>query len=509
MRKLTGFIFTTYLTTCFAASGIAQIPASQILLKSDSASPEVSITKHSVTIGGKLIHYTATAGTVLLKNEKEDSVALLGFTAYIKDGETDPGNRPITFAYNGGPGSSSMWLHMGALGPRVVVTNDAGLTAPAPYKTVENTNSVLDVTDLVMIDPVGTGLSHPIGKATVKDFWGVDQDIKSVSQFINQYITGNDRWNSPKYLLGESYGTMRSAGVSDYLFESMGIQVNGVILVSSVLDFHTLTFKDDLSYELYLPTYAAVAWYHKKIPNTPDGLESFLKEVRTFASGEYAAALSKGDALSDTEKDQVLVKLSNYTGVSKDYWSKGNLRLREEVFTEELLRNEHMTVGRLDARYKGINQDLLSENSKDDPQSTQISSAYIASFMNYFYTELKVNKNLNYKINAYNTEGFKWDFSRKKNGDNGGLYLPNTGEDLASLMSKNPNVKILVLNGYYDLATPFYATEYTFDHLALEKKIKNNISMKYFEAGHMMYVNPASLILFKKTVADFIQGTTR
>jgi carboxypeptidase C (cathepsin A) len=300
---------------------------------------------------------------------------------------------------------------------------------------------------------------------------------------------------------------MRSAGVSDYLFESMGIQVNGVILVSSVLDFHTLTFKDDLSYELYLPTYAAVAWYHKKIPNTPNGLESFLNEVRTFSSGEYAAALSKGDALSNAEKDQVLVKLSTYTGVSKDYWSKGNLRLREEVFTGELLRNEHLTVGRLDARYKGINQDLLSENSQDDPQSTQISSAYIASFMNYYYTELKVNKSLNYKINAYNTEGFKWDFSRKKNGDYGGLFLPNTGEDLASLMSKNPNVKILVLNGYYDLATPFYATEYTLDHLGLEKKIKNNISMKYFEAGHMMYVNPASLILFKKAVSDFILGS--
>jgi len=509
MRKLTRLILTTNLIACFTASGIAQIPASQILLKSDSTSPEVSITKHAITIGGKLIHYTATAGTILLKNEKEDSVALLGFTAYIKDGETDPGNRPITFAYNGGPGSSSMWLHMGALGPRVVVTNDAGLTPPAPYKTEDNANSILDITDLVMIDPVGTGLSHPISRATVKDFWGIDQDIKSVSQFIKQYITGNDRWNSPKYLLGESYGTMRSAGVSDYLFETMGIQVNGVILVSSVLDFHTLTFKDDISYELYLPTYAAVAWYHKKIPNTSNGLESFLKEVRTFASGEYAGALSKGDALSDAEKDQVLVKLSTYTGVSKDYWSKANLRIRGEVFTDELLRNEHLTVGRLDARYKGINQDLLSESSQDDPQSTQISSAYIASFMNYFYTELKVNRSLNYKINAYTTEGFKWDFSRKKNGDYGGLYLPNTGEDLASLMSKNPNVKILVLNGYYDLATPFYATEYTLDHLGLEKKIKNNISMKYFEAGHMMYVNPASLILFKKAVSDFILGSNR
>jgi carboxypeptidase C (cathepsin A) len=509
MRKLPGFFLTMIMTICFAESIFAQMPSNQILTKVDSATPEISVTKHALTIEGKLIHYTATAGTIVLTNEKNDSVALFGFTAYIKDGETDAGTRPVTFAYNGGPGSSSMWLHMGALGPRVVVTNDPGLTPPSPYKTVDNAHSILDVTDLVMIDPVGTGLSHPIAKATVKDFWGVDQDIKSVSQFIKQYITSNDRWNSPKYLLGESYGTMRSAGVSDYLFENMGIEVNGVILVSSVLDFHTLTFKDDISYELYLPTYAAVALYHNKIPNTPAGLESFLKEVKTFASGDYAVALSKGDMLSDAEKDQVLSRLCAYTGLSKDYWNRANLRVREEAFTDELLRNEHLTVGRLDARYKGINQDLLSEYSLDDPQSTQISPAYIASFMNYFYIELKVNKNLTYKTNAYTTEGFKWDFSRKKNGDWGGLYLPNTGEDLANLMSKNPNVKILVLNGYYDLATPFYATEYTFDHLGLEKKIKSNITMKYFEAGHMMYVKPASLILFKKAIADFIQGISQ
>jgi carboxypeptidase C (cathepsin A) len=509
MRKSTGFFLGMIVTMSIAESTFAQVPVNLVSIKIDSATPEKSVTKHAITIEGKLIHYTATAGTIVLKNEKGDSVALFGFTAYVKDGETESGIRPLTFAYNGGPGSSSMWLHMGALGPRVVVTNDPGVTPASPYKTVDNAHSILDVTDLVMIDPIGTGLSHPISKATVKDFWGVDQDIKSVSQFIKQYITENDRWNSPKYLLGESYGTMRSAGVSDYLFENMGIEVNGVILVSSVLDFHTLTFKDDISYELYLPTYAAVAWYHHKIPNTAAGLESFLKEVKTFASGDYAVALSKGDMLSDAEKDQVLSRLSAYTGLSKDYWNRANLRVREEAFTDELLRNEHLTVGRLDARYKGINQDLLSEYSQDDPQSTQISPAYIASFMNYFYTELKVNKNLNYKTNAYTTEGFKWDFSRKKNGDWGGLYLPNTGEDLASLMSKNPNVKILVLNGYYDLATPFYATEYTFDHLGLEKKIKSNIIMKYFEAGHMMYVKPASLILFKKAIADFIQGISQ
>jgi carboxypeptidase C (cathepsin A) len=259
MRNKIILFLSMILLLCGSETVFAQTVSSQIPVKTDSATPEISVTRHAVTIEGKLIHYTATAGTMLLKNEKGDSVALLGFTAYVKDGETDAGNRPVTFAYNGGPGSSSMWLHMGALGPRVVVTNDPGITTPAPYKTIDNEHSILDLTDLVMIDPVGTGLSHPIAKATVKDFWGVDQDIKSVSQLIKQYITMNDRWNSPKYLLGESYGTFRSAGVSDYLFENMGIEVNGVILVSSVLDYHTLTFKDDISYELYLPTYAAVA----------------------------------------------------------------------------------------------------------------------------------------------------------------------------------------------------------------------------------------------------------
>lgn len=507
MRKKIVLFVVMATLTCSGDAVFAQAVSLQSPVKTDSATPEISVTRHAVTIEGKLIHYTATAGTMLLKNEKGDSVALLGFTAYVKDGETDASNRPVTFAYNGGPGSSSMWLHMGALGPRVVVTNDPGITPPAPYKTIDNSHSILDLTDLVMIDPVGTGLSHPIAKATVKDFWGVDQDIKSVSQFIKQYITQNDRWNAPKYLLGESYGTFRSAGVSDYLFENMGIEVNGVILVSSVLDYHTLTFKDDVSYELFLPTYAAVAWYHKKIPNTSAGLESFLKEVRQFASGEYAMALGKGDQLTDAEKDQVLGKLSGYTGLSKDYWNRANLRVKEGAFTDELLRDEHITIGRLDARYKGINPDLLSEYSRDDPQSTQISPAYIAAFLNYFYTELKVNRNLNYMINAYNTEGFKWDFGRKKNGDEAGLYIPNTGEDLANLMNKNPSIKILVLNGYFDLATPFYATEYGFDHMGLEKKIKNNITMKYFEAGHMMYLNPASLILFRKSIADFFAGT--
>jgi carboxypeptidase C (cathepsin A) len=466
-----------------------------------------SVTHHSAKIDGKLVTYTATAGTLLLKNEKDESVALYGFIAYTKDGEADISKRPVTFVYNGGPGSSSLWLHMGAVGPRRVVLNDPDVTPPPPYKLEDNTNSILDVTDIVMVDPVGTGLSHAVGKAKNKDFWGVDQDIKSVSQFIKQYVTDNDRWNSPKYLLGESYGTMRSAGVVDYLQETMGMEINGVILVSVVLDLRTLTFQhgDDISYVLHLPTYAAVAYYHNKLANKPSNLESFLKEVREFAGGQYSSALLKGDRIDPAEKEQVLTKLAAYTGLSKDYLLKANLRVNEPQFTQELLRNEHQTVGRLDSRYKGVNQDLLSEYSDYDPQSSSISPAYTALFMNYYYGDLKVNKNYNYHVSAYSMEGFDWDWKHSRS-NFGDAATPNTGVDLADAMSKNPNLKILVLNGYYDLATPFYGTEYTMEHLGLEKKIKDNISFRYFEAGHMMYIQPNALASFKKEVAAFIAG---
>jgi len=507
MLKIAGTLSILVLltgTTLFVFAQPSPVPDSTA-----STKPYTSITRHSVKVEGKLMGYTATAGTIVLKNEKDESIALFGFTAYTKEGETDASKRPVTFAYNGGPGSSSMWLHLGALGPRRVSINDPGLTPPPPYKLEDNEHSIIDVTDLVMIDPIGTGLSHPIGKATTKDFWGVDQDIRSIGQFIKQYVTDNDRWNSPKYLLGESYGTMRSAGLVNYLQDNTGMQMNGVILVSSVLDIHSLTFQDDISYIQYLPTYAAVAWYHNKLPNKPSNLETFLKEVRAFASGDYAGALLKGDQLSDADKDQVITKLSSYTGLSKDYWSKANLRVQEPAFSQELLREGHETVGRLDARFKGINQDPLSQFSQDDPQSTQISPAYIASFMNYYYTELKVSKTYSYHVSAYGAEGFKWDWAHSTNGGPGFPVTPNTGIDLASAMSKNPNLKILVLNGYYDLATPFYGTEFTFDHLGLEKKLKSNIILKYYEAGHMMYIHSASLVAFKKNVADFIQETSK
>ena len=470
-----------------------------------------SVTKHSINIGGKTINYTATAGALILRNDKDEPVALYGYTAYTKDGEANATKRPVTFSFNGGPGSSSMWLHLGIMGPRRVVVNDPYDTPAPPYKKEDNGNSVLDVTDIVMIDPVGTGLSRAVGKAKNKDFWGVDQDIKSVSQFIKQYTNDNDRWNSPKYLLGESYGTMRSAGVADYLQENLGITLNGIIMVSVVLDLRTLTFQqgDDISYIMHLPTYAATAWYHNKIANKPASLDAFLKEVRIFTGGEYAAALQKGDQLGDAEKASMLNKLSAYTGLSKEYLSKANLRVTEPQFTQELLREDHLTVGRLDSRYKGINQDLLSEYSSFDPQSSAISPAYIASFMHYYYGELKVDKANSYHTSAYSTEGFDWDWKHNKNGGAGDPVTPNTGVDLAEAMSRNPNLKVLVLNGYYDLATPFYGTEFTFDHMGLEKKLKQNVIFKYYEAGHMMYILPASAVAFKKDVADFIADTLK
>ena len=495
------------LSIAFFLLSVTNLTAQTAAADSNRILPAVkSVTKHSVTIGGKVINYTATAGALQLLNDKEEVVALFGYTAYTKDGETDATKRPVTFSFNGGPGSSSMWLHLGIMGPRRVVVNDPETNMPPPYKMEDNANSILDVTDIIMIDPEGTGLSRPAGKGRNKDFWGVDQDIKSVSQFIKQYTMDNARWHSPKYLLGESYGTMRSAGVVNYLQEKMGITMNGVILVSVVLDLRTLTFQqgDDISYAMHLPTYAATAWYHKKIPSKPASLEVFLKEVRTFTEGEYSTALIKGSRLTAEEKNSVAEKLSAYTGLSTAYLLKANLRVTEPQFTQELLRDEHLSVGRLDSRYKGINQNLLSEGSSFDPQSTAISPAFIASFMNYYYEELKVDKSNSYHVSAYSAEGFDWDWKHKMNGGAGDPVTPNTGVDLAEAMSRNPKLKILTLNGYYDLATPFFGTEYTFDHLGLEKQLIKNITHKYYEAGHMMYIQPASAVSFKKDVAAFI-----
>lgn len=470
-----------------------------------------SVTKHSITINGKQVNYIATAGALILKNEKNEGIALFGYTAYTKEGENDMSKRPITYAYNGGPGSSSYWLNMGILGPKRVVANDPENTPPPPYRSEDNINTVLDISDLVMIDPVGTGISHAIGKAKNKDFWGVDQDIKSVSQFIYQFTTENNRWNSPKFLLGESYGGIRSGGVVNYL-QDKGLAMNGVILVSVLMDYRTIAFQtgDDFPFIGYMPTYAATAWYHNKIENKPADLESFLKNAREFATGEYASALMKGSAITTLEKDKMASKIATLTGLSKEYVIKANLRFTPSQFRQELLRSEHMNVGRLDTRYKGVSQNLLAENANYDAQSTSVSPAYTSVFLDYYYNTLKVDKNYYYHISAGGTEGFEWDWKHAKSSNFRAMPSPpHTGIDLAETMSRNPDLKVMVMHGYYDLATPFLGIEYTLDHLGLEPAIRNNISYKYYQAGHMMYLNPASAVTFKKDIAAFIEMATK
>jgi carboxypeptidase C (cathepsin A) len=487
----------------------ARKPGGEEAKKPEPPKPEQSVTQHSVTLGGKTIDYTATAGTLILRNDKDEPTAAMGYVAYTRRGGDDAGRRPVTFAYNGGPGSSSVWLHIGALGPRRIVTTDAGPTPPAPYRVVDNAYSILDKTDLVMIDPVGTGLSHAVGEAKDKDFWGVDPDIESVSRFIKQYVSDNNRWNSPKYLLGESYGTTRSAGVVEYLQTKENMAFNGVILISVAIDIEAL-FPwpgNDKPYALLLPSFAAVAVYHHLLPHPPARLEPFLDEVRGFALGEYSAALLKGDALSDQEREAVAEKLHGYTGLSVDFIKKAKLRIRESQFTQELLREHHETVGRLDARFRGVSFDPLAEDSDYDPQMAAVSSAFTAAFLDYYHGELKFGQGKTYEILNFGI-GPAWDFKHRLPGLPFPIPVPDTAIDLAHALGYNPHLRVLVLNGLYDLATPFLASESMIDHMLLEKELRSHLELKYYEAGHMMYVHEPSLRQMKADLAAFYDSTS-
>lgn len=473
---------------------------------------EVATTMQSVTINGNTIYLTAKAGTFEVKDETNKPIALMGFTYYTRDSKRGLATqrRPIVFAFNGGPGSSSFWLHMGILGPKRIVVDDPKSTPAAPYKIMNNNYSILDIADLVMIDPVGTGLSIPVGKAKFKDFWGVDQDIRSLSLFITQFLIHNDRMNSPKFLLGESYGTFRNAGLMNTLL-SQGVAMNGVIMVSAVFDLRTLLFppNDDLPYIVHFPTYAATAWYHNKIDDKPENVYEFLETVRSFTENEYTPALFKGDRLPENEKANIASKLAYYTGTETNYWLKADLRVTASEFFAEFLRDKGEIVGRLDSRFTGINEDLLSQEGSHDPQSSAISPAYISGFLDYFYGDLKVNKNLLYSITAGRRDGFKWDWSHQGNERWGASAAINTGIDMATALSRDPNMKVLILNGIYDIATVFYGVEHTINHLGLKKEIKDNIIMEYYEAGHMMYTHQPSMEKFKKDVSRFILNASK
>jgi carboxypeptidase C (cathepsin A) len=471
---------------------------------------ESSTTEHSLKIGGQTIPYKAIAGTILLKNEKDEPTALIYSTSYIRSDVKDASQRPISFLYNGGPGSASLWLHMGAFGPRRVVTANAEPTPPAPYKITDNASSLLDKTDMVFIDPVGTGFSHAVGKAQDKDFWGVDEDVKSLAQFVVTYINRNNRWNSPKFLIGESYGTFRSAALSNYLQTTDGMYFNGIALISSVLDLGSLSFTtgQDMPYVFYLPSYAVTAWFHKMLPDRPDNLNAFLEEARRFAQNEYASALMKGSRLSAAEKADVAKKLSHFTGLSEDYLVKANLRVRLRQFMEELQRARGLTTGRLDARFSGYTYDLLGEFADYDPQSAAITGAFTAAFNAYVRDELKFGQDKSYRAITSDV-GQNWDWKHNPGRSFGFPGAPNVEGDLIDALLTNPHLQVEVHNGLYDLATPFFATEYTMDHLGLPEKLQKNIHQQYYDAGHMMYLRDEDLAKLKSNIGSFIDTASK
>lgn len=473
---------------------------------------KLSITRHSVTINGEEIRYTATAGTLVLKEETdkegEKPKASVFFIAYTRDDVEDTAARPITFSFNGGPGSSSVWLHLGVLGPRRVKPDENGELPPPPAQLTNNEYSILDKTDLVFIDPVSTGFSRAVPGEEAKQFHGFKKDIESVGDFIRLYLGRYKRWASPKFLIGESYGTTRAGGLAGYLQEQHGTYLNGIMLVSVVLNFQTIRFApgNDLPYILYLPTYAATAFYHNKLEdydtealeNTSDvQFEFFMDEVKTFAMGDYTVALMQGSALFPGQRADIVQQLAKYTGLTREYIDRTDLRINIARFCKELLRDEARTVGRFDSRYKGIDRDAAGENFEYDPSAAVVQGAYTATLNDYVRRELEFESDLPYEILSRRVH--PWDYGEHQN-----EYV-NVADTLRKAMTINPALKVFVANGYYDLATPFLASEYTFTHLGLDKALQDNITMAYYNAGHMMYIDQGELQKMKSDLDAFLE----
>ena len=471
------------------------------------AADQLVTSQHSITINGRVLDYTATTGTLVLKEEDEEGGAKqkanIFFVAYTLNGVEEPAQRPLTFSFNGGPGSSSVWLHMGLLGPWRVDLGQEGHLPPPPYRLVENAYSFLDVTDLVFIDPVTTGYSRPVEGEEAKQFHEFQKDIESIAEFIRLYTTRQQRWLSPKFLIGESYGTTRAAALSGLLQERHGFYLNGIMLISSILDFQTAFFEtgNDLPYVLFLPTYAAIAWYHKQLDaSLMADLQVLLAEVETFTQGEYAAALFQGSRLSPEDRAAIAGKVARYTGLSPAYVEQANLRIEIQRFVKELLRHQRRTVGRLDGRFLGIDRDAAGEQYEYDPSYANIQGPYTAGFNDYVRRHLQFESDLAYEILTDRVH--PWSYETHQN-----QYV-NVAETLRKAMSINPFLKVFVANGYYDLATPFTATQYTFNHLELDPELAENISMAYYEAGHMMYIHTPSLAQLKEDLAGFVRAAS-
>lgn len=465
---------------------------------------QIAETKHSIKLSNRKIEYIVRAGDTELKDEKGQAKASIFSTAYFRQNVKNIEQRPIIFVFNGGPGSSSVWLHLGVFGPKIVqIPSDAQPVSAAPYALIDNPLSLLDIADMVFIDPVGTGYSKAIGTYEGKAFWGVRQDAEVMSQFVREFITTYQRWNSPKYLAGESYGTTRAALMVKELQEGWGsVDLNGVFLISSIVDFQTGDFNygNDLPYVTFLPTYAATAWYHNAIPNMGKykDLPNFLDDVRKFALSEYASALILGQNLSSETFDAIVNRLHDYTGLRKQYIAQTNLRIDEMLFMKELLRDRGLSVGRLDSRYLGVDASNVEARFDADPSGYAIDGAYTAAMQNYLAKDLKVLRNQRYNI--LSGEVFSnWDWLYGDSARSQGFL--NTGQFLSTAQRQNPSFRIFIANGYYDLATPFFATEYSFSREGFDQQ---RIIMKYYEAGHMMYIHHPSLAQLAQDMREFM-----
>ena len=466
---------------------------------------------HSIEVGGETVEYDAVVASTTLTNDEGEDAAELFYTAYFRTNGAPSGERPLIFSYNGGPGSASFWLHMGIMGPRRVVTPEVGPQGAPPYPLEDNEFTLLDMADIVMVDPIGTGFSHTLEGAEGSDYWGIDEDARSLAQFIRRFLSEYDRWNSPRFLLGESYGTTRSAVLASHL-QRANIDLNGIVLVSVVLQFNTIQFApgDDIPYIVNLPSYAITARYLDALPGgSPDDLEAFMAEVEAWSLNEYATALLAGGTLDPERRARVVDQMHRYTGLSRDFIEKSDLRVTAPEFEAELLRDDGLIVGRLDARFTGPAGDVLATRPSHDPQSTAISSAYTSAFNSYLRSELGYDGDREY-VPSGGTRNWNWG---RLGG--GGFFArgggtPNVTPDLARAMKRNPKLKVLLVNGIYDLATPYFAAVWSIEQAGLPPELRANIERADFAAGHMMYVEQPLLPQWREDVGGFIlRASTR
>ena len=458
--------------------------------------------RHSIKQDGRTLKYTANAGTLTIRDVAGKPTASIFYTAYTLDGAPSS-NRPVTFLYNGGPGSPTLWLHMGSVGPMRLVTGNPDYIRPAPFQFGPNPDTLLGSTDLVFVDAPGAGYSRPLGDSKGSDFYGVDQDVDAFARAILRYVTKYNRWDSPKFLFGESYGTTRSGALA-YQLQERGMALNGVILLSSIMNYGYRQPGLDQIYLNYLPSYAATAWYHHKMANPPATVAEAAEMGRAFAVGPYAAALAKGQTISPEEKDSVARRMSELTGLSTDFIERSNLRVDLSRFRKELLRDQRQTVGRFDSRYRGVDPDAAGDSPDFDASSEAISGAFIGTLHNYLARDLGYETDMQYRLSARDEKGFDWNWKHEAPGSGFRQNNPNTAVDLAAAMRTNPYLKVLSLNGWYDMATPFFGTEFDLSHMMLEPAQQQNLEFRYYPAGHMVYLNPDALHSMRVDVDQFI-----